>query len=253
VSSDQIAFLNAICTNPNDDLARLVYADWIEEQGDSARAEFIRIQIERFRSASNDREARQLSWREYELLREHEYDWRQELPEQLQSHAIFRRGFVYRIECSLRELLEATRDHILRDPVEVLSVYVDSLDPEWLAYHPPPLTLPLSDLQIRCPLSVGPLLVTALVRYGPFPRLKRLRIADANFGDDGVSLLRATPTFPEVNELDLSFCGIGDRGAEELAESEWLTQLTSLRLTGNMISAGRLQWLRHRFGNALVS
>jgi uncharacterized protein (TIGR02996 family) len=40
------AFLQAICAKPEDDTPRLVYADWLEEQGDTDRAEFIRVQCE---------------------------------------------------------------------------------------------------------------------------------------------------------------------------------------------------------------
>ena len=40
----QAAFIAAIRANPEDDLPRLVYADWLEENGDAARAEFIRVQ-----------------------------------------------------------------------------------------------------------------------------------------------------------------------------------------------------------------
>src|SRR5262245_13175122 len=40
------ALLQAVCDNPTDDAPRLVYADWLEENGDSERAEFIRLQIE---------------------------------------------------------------------------------------------------------------------------------------------------------------------------------------------------------------
>ena len=40
------AFLEAITANPDDDGLRLVYADWLDDQGDVARAEFIRVQIE---------------------------------------------------------------------------------------------------------------------------------------------------------------------------------------------------------------
>lgn len=42
------ALLRTICSDPSDDLPRLAYADWLEEQGtgsDLARAEFIRVQI----------------------------------------------------------------------------------------------------------------------------------------------------------------------------------------------------------------
>jgi uncharacterized protein (TIGR02996 family) len=40
----QRTFLGAINDEPDDDTPRLVYADWLEERGDPARAQFIRIQ-----------------------------------------------------------------------------------------------------------------------------------------------------------------------------------------------------------------
>lgn len=38
--------LQAILDNPDDDAPRLIYADWLEENGNPERAEFIRVQIE---------------------------------------------------------------------------------------------------------------------------------------------------------------------------------------------------------------
>lgn len=38
--------LRAVLEDPGDDTVRLVYADWLEENGDSERAEFIRVQCE---------------------------------------------------------------------------------------------------------------------------------------------------------------------------------------------------------------
>src|SRR5262245_6067687 len=38
-------FLRAICQAPDDDAPRLVFADWLDENGDPGRAEFIRLQI----------------------------------------------------------------------------------------------------------------------------------------------------------------------------------------------------------------
>ena len=43
---DEAALLNAIYADPNDDLVRLVYADWLDEHDRPERAEFIRAQIE---------------------------------------------------------------------------------------------------------------------------------------------------------------------------------------------------------------
>lgn len=45
MSDDELALLRTICDDPEDDVARLVYADWIEERGQIQRAEFIRRQI----------------------------------------------------------------------------------------------------------------------------------------------------------------------------------------------------------------
>ena len=40
------AFIDAILASPEDDAPRLIYADWLDEQGQSERAEFIKVQIE---------------------------------------------------------------------------------------------------------------------------------------------------------------------------------------------------------------
>lgn len=39
-------FLDAIRRNPDDDDARMVYADWLEERGERARAAFLRTELE---------------------------------------------------------------------------------------------------------------------------------------------------------------------------------------------------------------
>ena len=41
-----VGFLRAIIEHPEDDTPRLIYADWLEENGDPDRAEFIRVQCE---------------------------------------------------------------------------------------------------------------------------------------------------------------------------------------------------------------
>src|SRR5439155_15143566 len=47
------ALLAAIREDPEDDAARLVYADWLEEQGQADRAELIRVKV-RARRADGD-------------------------------------------------------------------------------------------------------------------------------------------------------------------------------------------------------
>jgi uncharacterized protein (TIGR02996 family) len=70
MTDTQRQLLRAIITTPEDDVARLAYADYIEEHGDEKRAEFIRLQIkisQSLRSASGD-EWNALWRRERELL-----------------------------------------------------------------------------------------------------------------------------------------------------------------------------------------
>jgi len=42
---DRSAFLKAILANPDDEAPRLIFADWLDEQGECQRAEFIRVQV----------------------------------------------------------------------------------------------------------------------------------------------------------------------------------------------------------------
>ena len=44
--TDGDALYRAILTAPEEDTPRLVYADWLDENGQLNRAEFIRVQIE---------------------------------------------------------------------------------------------------------------------------------------------------------------------------------------------------------------
>src|SRR5262245_59686176 len=46
MTSDGDALLRAVLVDPADDLPRLAYADWLDERGEVARAEFIRLQLE---------------------------------------------------------------------------------------------------------------------------------------------------------------------------------------------------------------
>jgi uncharacterized protein (TIGR02996 family) len=74
--NDRLAFLRAIRANPDDDTARLVFADWLDEHDDPLGA-FIRVQIELdpIRYRIDNPRALELHKREEELLRTHGADW----------------------------------------------------------------------------------------------------------------------------------------------------------------------------------
>ena len=62
------SFLRAIIADPADDLPRLVYADWLDENGDPDRAEFIRVQCELAKLPEDDPRRPGLEDREHDLL-----------------------------------------------------------------------------------------------------------------------------------------------------------------------------------------
>jgi uncharacterized protein (TIGR02996 family) len=73
--SKQEGFLQAIRAEPNDDAHRLVYADWLDDNGDPDRAEFIRVQCELARCPEGHGRRAALAAREGELLEAHRLTW----------------------------------------------------------------------------------------------------------------------------------------------------------------------------------
>jgi uncharacterized protein (TIGR02996 family) len=69
------AFLEAIRDEPDGDVHRLVYADWLEEQGDPARAEFIRLQCQLAQMPPDAPRRQELMRRQEELLSAHGGRW----------------------------------------------------------------------------------------------------------------------------------------------------------------------------------
>lgn len=78
--SEREALLRAVCANPDDDTPRLVFADWLQENGEEARAEFIRVQIELARLAKGDRRRARMTRRSVALQEEFGDQWMGELP-----------------------------------------------------------------------------------------------------------------------------------------------------------------------------
>ena len=69
MTSDGEALFRALCVNSTDDTARLVYADWLQENGQAERADFIRLQCERGTSARRTRPSPRLAQRRHACSR----------------------------------------------------------------------------------------------------------------------------------------------------------------------------------------
>ena len=89
-------FLATILDRPGEDGPRLVYADWLEEQGDADRAEFIRVQIELAYLPDHDPKRDRLIDRESRLRNRHGEVWRADIPEWARDGALVGMGVAMR-------------------------------------------------------------------------------------------------------------------------------------------------------------
>ncbi len=93
-------FLKALLAEPDDDTLRLAIADWLDENDQPARAEFVRVQIELARGVPDRDRLRYLELRQRELLMAHDAEWVAPLAQVLECRPgqwggwVFRRGFV---------------------------------------------------------------------------------------------------------------------------------------------------------------
>src|SRR5262249_875654 len=73
------AFLADVAEHPDDDAPRLVFADWLQDNGDPHRAEFIPVQGElaRPRLRGGSKRRRELQKREKNLFDEHGTRWKE--------------------------------------------------------------------------------------------------------------------------------------------------------------------------------
>ena len=98
VMSDGKSLLRAILIDPDDDTARLVYADWLQENGDADHAEFIRLSVPESTNRGKGKQRAPLARR----LRRR---WSQELDDYRVALTV-RRGFVCGISSPMAVFLE---------------------------------------------------------------------------------------------------------------------------------------------------
>jgi uncharacterized protein (TIGR02996 family) len=106
VSGHDRAFLDDIAANPEDDGPRLVYADWLTDNDQPHRAEFIRLQCRLASMDELDPERLPLEQREDDFLFVYRYQW-PPLPAWARMiHNAFRRGFLDRTSMTAADLLK---------------------------------------------------------------------------------------------------------------------------------------------------
>jgi uncharacterized protein (TIGR02996 family) len=246
------ALFQAVLAEPDDDTPRLIYADWLEENGQGDRAEFIRGQVELFRRPANDARGKQLRQREKELWSANKKAWLATLPPELRNrkYIAFHRGF-------FEELTHAP------------STWAACAD-ELFRSHPVHRLKPKSpfDRHAAGDLAVVPHLsrIRAIVLYGTIktpaqtlhilfhtPFLSGLTTLDAHqteFGTRELGTLAASPAASRLKNLELSAEGLGPKGVETLVEPTF-DGLKRLVLHG-FLPPTPLKKLQERFGDRLV-
>jgi uncharacterized protein (TIGR02996 family) len=225
-------FLEAIIATPDDDALRLIYADWLEDHGESVRAEFIRVQIELARLPNNDPRRLALTAREGELCAKHRLVLLRGLP-RLAWRGGLRRGFLETLTVTVRQFLQIAprlrrltplRDLALTFPSEVLAELAACPHLAGLAS----LRFPLGDPKFLRPGGVSVLASS--------PYLEGLTTLDLDYNRivaRDAEALAFSPHLASLTELHLEGCYIGPAGARFLSDSPYLTRLARLQLRYN--------------------
>ncbi len=200
-------FLRDIRSHPDDDEVRLIYADWLTDQGDP-RGEFIRVQVDlAARPLKRPRRA-EIFRRERELLTQHQERWLEPIRSWLEP------GFPVKMK---RGFLSQVR--LIRDlPDQAVATLAAS---PWLALLPI-----LLDRDSRCrnlsavrvAVAIDPALYPVFLGSPAYRTLP------------GIAELLRLPLLEQVEVLDWGRYSSGDRDLAILAGSPYTRNLRVLRL-----------------------
>lgn len=218
-------FLRSICAEPEDDTVRLVYADWLEENGEPERAEFIRIQVERARLRASGTDSDDLARRDLNLRHTRGDEWRRELPRLsgVNWHR-FWRGFVSGADVIAWRFYRDQADSVFAaTPVQFLNIgglYTGNGAPEF---------------------TCSPYL----------SRLRGLILSQCYFGGHSEHAFWASPTFANLEWIELrEIVSLPEWRARAIIESPTLGQLKELRISG-AVEQSAIAPLRNRFGDGV--
>jgi uncharacterized protein (TIGR02996 family) len=266
--SDEAAFLAAIRANPDDDASRLVYADWLDEQGgasNEARAEYIRLEIQHaidFPETRWSKEKADAQKPARQLFAKYSREW---FPELFGRKNILRGGRAYpQMSRGFPDSLYAEADKLLEVGERVMAVApiteVEFRDMSNLAVYrfvkapwvrgirelnlsgydvPPTDWTPLADcphltemVELNlCGGRIPPDGAARIAAANHFPKLERFDLG-AKAGDAALAKLFGGVAFTGLKELTLSIDRgtFGLKGIEAIARSKALAGLKALDL-----------------------
>jgi uncharacterized protein (TIGR02996 family) len=258
--------LAAIRDFPHDELPRLAYADWLEENGDEARAEFIRVSVERDRHPMNHPAWQAANARHHALLVEHgpawsaglvgatAYSWRGGLidevrvaPSDFARHAagLLERapvaGLVVQVE-DWREVktVAQCKDLLRFRRLTLAGLRMGTTGARILAESS--YIANLKELSLAGQ-SLGQPGTLALIGSGHLKNLEVLDLSGCNITNSAIPALASTANLPRLRRLLLADNLLTDRDLRALASSRQLTKLTELGLDGNAITSDGAEYL----------
>lgn len=229
--SDRDALLHAIAARPEEDTPRLMYADWLEENGEPERADFVRTQVLIAQPGRTREEQFQLVRKNVAYMKGWTRQWKDQLPHMPGIEwGDFNRGLIEEVQANDETpLLTHAADIFAVPGVHVLRL---SRLIGWLALAGVPELERLRALRMVSARAAATHLRALLAS----PHLLNLKVLDlhGNAADDGVAGDIADGRFPHLAELWLGSNAIGNAGALALARSPHLNGLQLLDLQGNL-------------------
>jgi uncharacterized protein (TIGR02996 family) len=236
------AFLQRIRAYPDDDAPRLVFADWLDEQGDP-RGAFIRVQLAIAQldaeSAGGERAIRpereklrdRLVAKEQALREAHEEEWTAPF-RRFATSPRFRRGFVEEVNVDAHNFVRHAHELFSAGPLR--HIHLLDIGGMLPSVFQCPFLSRLTALTIHASHAGEPL-ARAVARSEYLRGLKRLDLSRNRFEPDAAEHLASSTALSGLEELDLRENDLSETGARALAASPHLANLRVLELRGNRI------------------
>jgi uncharacterized protein (TIGR02996 family) len=219
------------------DALRLVYADWLEEHGDAARAEFIRVQVRLERMPEGDPARGDLMERAAYLEDLHRPAWEKPVRDAVRCTgeftAFFRRGFIETVWLPAVTFLEQADALFATAPVRSLRLFEVSVPFARLAASPLLARLRGLDLSDS---TVGRAGLDDLAASPHLDGLRSLDLASNLLTADDLNAL-AGPGLAGVHDLSLGGNSFGDEGVDTLIRLGLLGRLHALDLWNTQTTA----------------
>ncbi len=225
----QPQLLQAIVENPEDDTPRLVYADWLEENGDPERAEFIRVQCDLARLPRHDPAYPELLAREEELLAEHKKKWAEPMTPYCRKFT-FDRGFPDHISLSLYGFDQHLNDILTVTPVSSMRLRACEKPYERVTDHAGFRHVRTLNLD-QCKLS--PPFFKILASSPNSSGLRELILANNNAKSKGLKYLLDSEHLSNLESLDLRGCKLKKDSFQVMADAPRFQQIRNIRVYTN--------------------